>query len=153
FNTVGPRQTGRYGMVLPNFVRQALANEPITVYGTGKQSRCFAYVGDVVKALSQLIRMEKAYGEVFNLGSNELVSIEDLALRVRSMINSRSEMVHIPYEQAYEEGFEDMMSRIPSLEKAAKWIGYKPATPLSETIERVIAYERKRLAPVNSEIQ
>ncbi len=146
FNTVGPRQTGRYGMVLPTFVRQALANEPITVYGTGKQLRCFGYVGDVVEALYRLVRTEKAVGDVFNLGNDQPVTIEELAHRTRGIAGSRSEIVHIPYDQAYEEGFEDMMSRIPSLEKVAKLIGYRPKTGLDEIIEKVAEYERSRLA-------
>lgn len=148
FNTVGPRQTGRYGMVLPNFVRQALANEPLTVFGTGKQSRCFAYVGDVVEALRKLICSESAVGEIFNLGSSEEVTIEELARRVRCTAKSRSEIVYVPYDQAYEEGFEDMQRRVPSLEKAAKWIGYHPKTSLDEIIERVCEYEKARLASV-----
>lgn len=140
FNTVGPRQTGRYGMVLPNFVRQALADEPITVFGDGKQSRCFGYVGDVVDALAQLIRTETAVGEVFNLGSSEEVTIEALASRVRQVTGSRSTIVHIPYEKAYGEGFEDMPRRVPSLDKARKWIGYSPKTSLDEIIEKVASH-------------
>jgi UDP-glucose 4-epimerase len=140
FNTVGPRQTGRYGMVLPNFVRQALAGEPITVFGDGKQSRCFGYVGDVVEALGKLIRTESAVGEVFNLGSNEEVTIGELALRVRQLTSSSSEIVHIPYEQAYGDGFEDMPRRVPSLEKANRWIGYRPQTSLDQIIEKVASH-------------
>jgi UDP-glucose 4-epimerase len=146
FNTVGPRQTGRYGMVLPNFVRQALADQPITVYGTGQQSRCFAYVGDVVAALRKLINDERAVGEIFNIGSREEVTIEELAHRVRRLTNSRSEITHIPYDQAYEEGFEDMARRVPSLEKIQKWIGYEPTTSLDEIIGKVCEYETSRLA-------
>lgn len=146
FNTVGPRQTGRYGMVLPNFVRQALAGEPITVYGSGKQSRCFGYVGDVVEALSKLIRTPQAVGEVFNLGSNQEVTIEGLAQRVKELTGSKSEIRYIPYEQAYEEGFEDMQRRVPSLEKIARFIGYQPKTTLDQIIEKVVEYERAQLA-------
>jgi len=146
FNTVGPRQTGRYGMVLPNFVRQALAGEPITVYGTGQQSRCFGYVGDVVEALGKLIRTPQAVGEVFNLGSNQEVSIEALARRVKELTGSASEIRYIPYEQAYEEGFEDMLRRVPSLEKIARFIGYRPKTTLDQIIEKVVEYERGQLA-------
>jgi UDP-glucose 4-epimerase len=142
FNTVGPRQTGRYGMVLPNFVRQALNNQPITVFGSGKQTRCFGYVKDVVWALSKLIRTEKAVGEIFNIGNNEEVSIEDLAQRVRRMTGSRSEIVYIPYDQAYEEGFEDMPRRVPSLEKISRCIGYRPTTSLDQIIEKVVDFER-----------
>lgn len=145
FNTVGPRQTGRYGMVLPNFVRQALAGEPITVFGSGKQSRCFGYVGDVVEALSKLIRTRAAVGEVFNLGSNQEVSIEALAQRVKQLTASKSEIRYIPYDQAYEEGFEDMLRRVPSIEKIARAIGYSPKTSLDQIIEKVVRYERAQL--------
>ncbi len=151
FNTVGPRQTGQYGMVLPTFVRQALREEPITVYGTGKQSRCFAYVGDIVQAFRKLVCCEEAVGQIFNLGNNQLVTIEELAGLVRRMSGSNSEIVYVPYEEAYEEGFEDMQSRVPSLEKAKKLIGYSPGVALNEIIERVIAHERARLMqPVES---
>src|ERR1700688_3439646 len=132
FNTVGPRQTGQYGMVLPTFVRQALNDERITVYGTGKQTRCFGYVEDVVEALNMLMHTEKSIGEIFNVGNNEEVSIEELAERIRRMSESRSEIVHIPYSQAYEEGFEDMLRRVPSLEKIGRCIGYRPKTSLEE---------------------
>lgn len=150
FNTVGPRQTGRYGMVLPNFVRQALAGEPITVYGTGKQSRCFGYVGDVVAALSKLIRTPDAVGEVFNLGSNQEVTIEGLAQRVKELTGSKSEIRYIPYDQAYEEGFEDMQRRVPSLEKIARLIGYQPKTSLDQIIGKVVEYERAQFARLRS---
>jgi UDP-glucose 4-epimerase len=145
FNTVGPRQTGRYGMVLPNFVRQALNDEPITVFGIGTQSRCFGYVGDVVEALGKLIRTEAAIGQVFNIGSDEEVTIDDLARRVCRIAGGRSPIVHIPYDQAYEEGFEDMQRRVPSLEKIGRLIGYKPKTPLDQIIEKVVESERIRL--------
>ena len=146
FNTVGPRQTGQYGMVLPTFVRQALRERPITVYGTGKQSRCFAYVGDIVQALRKLVCCEEAVGQIFNLGNDQLVTIEELARLVRRISGSNSEIVYIPYEQAYEEGFEDMQSRVPTLEKAKKVIGYSPQVGLNEIVEGVIAHERSRLA-------
>lgn len=146
FNTVGPRQTGRYGMVLPTLVRQALAGEPLTVFGDGRQSRCFGYVGDVVEALGELVRSERAVGHVFNLGSDEEVTINQLAERVRRLTGSRSEIVHVPYEKAYEEGFEDMPRRVPSLEKIAGLIGYRPRTPLDEIIVRVADFERARAA-------
>jgi len=146
FNTVGPRQTGRYGMVLPNFVRQALAGEPITVYGSGQQSRCFGYVGDVVDALSKLIRTPSAVGQVFNVGSDKEITIEGLAKRVKELTGSKSEIQLIPYEQAYEEGFEDMLRRVPSLEKIGKYIGYKPKTSLDEIINKVVEFERSLLA-------
>jgi UDP-glucose 4-epimerase len=146
FNTAGPRQTGRYGMVLPNFVHQALAEKPITVFGSGKQSRCFCYVGDVVQALEKLVRAECAVGEVVNLGSDEEVSIEELAYRVRKITGSRSGVVYIPYEEAYEEGFEDMPRRVPSLDKIHKLIGYRPTTSLNEIIKTVVEYQRKPVA-------
>lgn len=142
FNTVGPRQTGRYGMVLPNFVAQALRNESITVFGSGKQSRCFGYVGDVVKGLVQLVHCDRAVGEIFNIGSKEEITIEDLAHRVCNQLGSRSEIIHIPYEQAYEEGFEDMMRRVPSLEKIERCIGYRPSISLSEIVEQVAEHIR-----------
>ena len=151
FNTVGPRQTGRYGMVIPNFVRQALSGEPITVFGTGKQTRCFGYVGDVVEALSKLIRNDKAVGEIFNIGNNEEVSIEELAHRIRKIAKSQSEITYIPYDQAYEEGFEDMPRRVPSLEKIGAFIGYRPKTSLDEIIAKVVEFERNRRARVAPE--
>ncbi len=146
FNTVGPRQTGRYGMVLPNFVRQALAGEPITVFGSGAQSRCFGYVGDVVEALEKLLRTEAAIGQVFNLGNDEEITIEELAHRVCRVTGSQSPIVHIPYNQAYEEGFEDMPRRVPSLAKIGKLIGYRPKTSLEQIIEEVAEHERIKLA-------
>lgn len=144
FNTVGPRQTGRYGMVLPNFVRQALAGQPLTVYGTGKQSRCFGYVGDVVGALAKLMRTPEAVGNVFNVGNDEEITIEDLAKRVITLTNSTSKIQYIPYDQAYEEGFEDMLRRVPSLEKVKKFIGYTPTTKLDAIIQSVVDFERSR---------
>lgn len=146
FNTVGPRQTGRYGMVLPNFVRQALGNEPLTIYGTGKQSRCFGYVGDVVEALAKLVRQEKAVGEVFNIGSDEEVTIEELARRVIQLTGSSSSLVYVPYEKAYEEGFEDMLRRVPSLNKIGALIGYRPKTSLDQIIEKVIEFQKAMAA-------
>jgi UDP-glucose 4-epimerase len=144
FNTVGPRQTGRYGMVLPNFVRQALASEPITVYGTGRQSRCFCDVRDCVQAVLRLIGNDRAVGEVVNIGSTEEVSIEDLAHLVKQRTKSNSPITHIPYDQAYEPGFEDMPRRVPALEKLEELTGFRPATPLIEIVDRVIAHCRKR---------
>jgi UDP-glucose 4-epimerase len=144
FNTVGPRQTGRYGMVLPNFVRQALAGEPITVYGTGRQSRCFCDVRDCVQAVVRLIGNDQAVGEVVNIGSTEEVSIEDLAHLVKQRTKSNSPITHIPYDQAYEPGFEDMPRRVPALEKLEELTGFRPATPLVEIVDRVIAHCRKR---------
>jgi nucleoside-diphosphate-sugar epimerase len=145
FNTVGPRQTGRYGMVLPNFVTQALKGEPIRVFGTGKQSRCFADVRDVVQALSRLIQCDRAVGEIFNIGNDEECTIEDLAWTVRNQLRSQSEITYVPYEQAYGPGFEDMMRRVPSLRKIEQAIGYRPSHGLAEIIEGVASYLRPRL--------
>jgi UDP-glucose 4-epimerase len=142
FNTVGPRQTGQYGMVVPTFVRQALAGEPITVFGDGTQSRSFTYVGDVVGALLKLMVEPKAIGEVFNIGNIEEVTIQQLAERVRDITGSASAIVTIPYEQAYEAGFEDMPRRVPELSKIHNLIGYEPAVGLDEIIKRVVASHR-----------
>jgi UDP-glucose 4-epimerase len=142
FNTVGPRQTGRYGMVLPTFVRQALANEPITVYGTGDQSRCFGHVADAVEAIVRLIRTPEAVGNVYNVGADEEVTINQLAELVRDMAGSRSEIVHVPYGEAYAEGFEDMARRVPDVRKLERTIGFRPRTPLRQIVADVIAYER-----------
>jgi UDP-glucose 4-epimerase len=144
FNTVGPRQTGRYGMVLPTFVNQALSGRPITVFGTGQQSRSFTYVSDVVWALIKLAECEEAVGEVFNLGNGGEVTIEELARKVREATGSSSEIVHIPYEQAYEEGFEDMPRRVPDISKVKRYIGYDPQVQLDEMIEKVVEYHRNR---------
>ncbi|MFW5748104.1 MAG: NAD-dependent epimerase/dehydratase family protein [Chloroflexota bacterium] len=143
FNTVGPRQTGKYGMVVPRFVRWALANEPIQVYGDGSQSRCFGNVKDVVDAISLLSEEDSAIGQVFNIGSSEEVTIKNLAERVRERANSRSEIVHIPYEKAYEPGFEDFQRRVPSTEKISQTIEWKPTTPLDVTIDQIIRYYRE----------
>jgi UDP-glucose 4-epimerase len=137
---VGPRQTGRYGMVLPSFISQALSSKPITVFGDGTQSRCFGYVGDVVEALCQLIHTDTAVGEVFNIGSDEEVTIGELALRVRELTGSSSEIVRIPYDKAYAEGFEDMPRRVPSLEKIKQFIGYLPKTSLEQIIRITALY-------------
>ena len=142
FNTVGPRQTGRYGMVIPTFVRQALAGEPITVYGDGQQTRSFTYVGDVVQALARLMEAPGAVGQVFNIGNVEEISILALAERIKAMTASRSEIVLIPYELAYEEGFEDMPRRVPSLKKLEALISYAPTVQLDGILERVIAFSR-----------
>ncbi|HEX2214147.1 MAG TPA: NAD-dependent epimerase/dehydratase family protein, partial [Mycobacterium sp.] len=142
FNTVGPRQTGRYGMVLPTFVRQALAGEPITVFGDGVQSRSFTYVGDVVGALIKLMREPRAVGQVFNVGNTEEVSIGELAGRIKAETASASPIVHIPYDQAYEAGFEDMPRRVPDLSKIRALIGYEPKVGLAEIIRSVIADQR-----------
>jgi UDP-glucose 4-epimerase len=142
FNTVGPRQTGRYGMVLPNFVSQALSTHPITVFGDGTQTRCFGYVGDVVGALTALITNEKAYGQAFNIGSQEEISILALARLVKERLGSRSEIVLIPYDEAYEAGFEDMPRRIPDIRKVRDLVGFEGRTPLLEIIDRVAEHYR-----------
>jgi len=140
FNTVGPRQTGQYGMVIPTFVKQALAGRAITVYGSGKQSRCFCYVGDVVAALVKLMDADDSVGEVFNIGSNQEISILDLAKRVKDLTRSESEIVFVPYDEAYEEGFEDMPRRIPDTSKVDKLIGFKPEKRLDEILQAVIEF-------------
>jgi UDP-glucose 4-epimerase len=145
FNTVGPRQTGRYGMVIPNFVRQALRGEDITVYGDGSQSRCFAHVSDVVGALIRLIECRKADGEVYNIGNNKEVTILELAERIKSLTGSDSRIVFVPYDQAYEEGFEDMFRRVPDLSKIHKLIDYQPSLDLDQILESVIEYQRSEL--------
>jgi UDP-glucose 4-epimerase len=142
FNTVGPRQTGRYGMVIPNFVRQALAGEPITVFGDGTQTRCFTYVGDVVGALTAIVAREAACGNVYNVGNTEEISILALAGRVKALTKSASPIVNIPYDQAYESGFEDMPRRVPDLTKIRDLIGYEPRVSLDETLRLVIEYHR-----------
>jgi len=147
FNTVGPRQTGRYGMVIPNFVRQALLDQPITVFGDGRQTRSFTYVGDVVNGLVALMGDARAVGEVFNIGNSEEISIGDLAVRVKALAGSRSEIVCIPYDQAYEAGFEDMPRRVPNLEKIRRLVGYTPTIGLDEILRRVIAHTRAAMEP------
>jgi UDP-glucose 4-epimerase len=142
FNTVGPRQTGRYGMVLPTFARQALAGEPITVYGTGEQSRCFGHVRDAVEAVVRLIETTGAAGEVFNIGSDEEVTIRELAERVRAQAGSSSEIVSVPYTEAYPQGFEDMARRVPDVSKLERMIGFRPRTPLAKIIDDVVEYQR-----------
>lgn len=144
FNTVGPRQTGQYGMVIPTFVKQALANRPITVYGDGTQSRCFCYVGDVVSALMKLMDNEKSVGQVFNIGSNQEISIIDLANKVKELTSSESEIVLVPYDEAYEEGFEDMPRRVPDVSKANQHIGFAPSVDLEGILASVIAFHSGR---------
>lgn len=143
FNTVGPRQSGAYGMVIPRFVRQALANETLTIYGSGKQSRCFLHVKDVVAAMVKLAQKDEAVGEVFNLGSQEEITIEDLAKKIIEISASRSQLTYIPYDTAYEEGFEDMPRRVPSIAKINKLIDFKPTMNLERIIKDVISYNRK----------
>ena len=144
FNTVGPRQTGRYGMVLPNFVRQALAGDPITVFGTGKQSRCFCDVRDCVESLIRLVASDHSIGEVVNIGTDEEVTIERLAHLVKERTGSDSPITFVPYDQAYEPGFEDMPRRVPSLDKLERITGFRPAIPLVEIVDQVIVHCQRR---------
>ncbi len=144
FNTVGPRQTGRYGMVIPNFVRQSLAGQEITVFGDGTQSRCFTHVHDAVGALIGLAEHPSAVGEVYNVGSANEISILGLAERIKKITESDSEIRLVPYEEAYEEGFEDMMRRVPDISKIGELIGYKPSHTLDEILSSVIEHERLR---------
>src|SRR5215510_7349084 len=148
FYTVGPRQTGQYGMVSPTFVKQALGGKPITVFGDGKQSRCFGYVGDVVGALVKLMDHPDAVGQVFNIGSNSEISILELAKRVKELTQSNSEIVFVPYDQAYEEGFEDMPRRVPDISKVSEFVGFKPEMSLDGILESVVDYQigRRRAA-------
>ena len=150
FNTVGPRQTGQYGMVIPTFVKQALSGRPITVFGDGKQSRCFGYVGDVVGALMKLMDDESAVGEVFNIGSNQEISIIDLARKVKELTNSESEIVLVPYDEAYEEGFEDMPRRIPDISKVNAQVGFQPEMSLEGILKSVIDFHSGQQAPVKT---
>jgi UDP-glucose 4-epimerase len=145
FNTVGPRQTGRYGMVLPNFAAQAVQGEPITVYGSGEQSRCFAHVCDVVEALIRLIDAEAAINQVFNNGSDREVTMNKLAEMVRAAAASNSAIVHLPYEEAYAAGFEDMQRRMPDVRKLESTIGFRPRTSLEQIIADVVAEQRANL--------
>ncbi|MFD2474500.1 NAD-dependent epimerase/dehydratase family protein [Amycolatopsis silviterrae] len=142
FNTVGPRQTGRYGMVIPRFVSQALAGEPITVFGDGQQTRCFCHVHDVVPALAELLADESAYGKVFNLGSNEQTTISQLAERVIGATDSASTITKVPYEEAYGDGYEDMQRRIPDCTRAYNQIGFVPTRSLDDIIAAVVADRR-----------
>jgi UDP-glucose 4-epimerase len=151
FNTVGPRQTGQYGMVIPRFVRQALANEPITIYGDGEQSRCFADVADIIGAVYKLSSHPSAVGQVFNVGSTEEVSIRELAERVVKATGSQSKVIYVPYEEAYAPGFEDMRRRVPDLTKVHQLIGYEPHFVLEETLKRVIDFERQQILKQSKE--
>jgi UDP-glucose 4-epimerase len=145
FNTVGPRQTGQYGMVLPRFVQSALRGEPIRVYGDGLQTRCFCNVTDVVEAIYTLSDVPQAVGQVFNIGSTEEVAISELAERVRTRAKSQSDIQYIPYEQAYETGFEDFRRRVPSLDKIKAAVEWEPSTSLDTTIDQIIDYYREEL--------
>ena len=151
FNTIGPRQSGQYGMVVPRFVRAALRNEPIHVYGTGQQTRCFTNVADVVHALKLLLGNEQAVGEIFNIGGTEQISIEALAQKIKAMTNSSSEIVHVPYDQAYAEGFEDMLRRMPDVSKLQRFVGFVPNTPLETMLQGVIDWIRLEEQYVSSD--
>jgi UDP-glucose 4-epimerase len=146
FNCVGPRQSGRYGMVLPNFARQALANAPLTVHGDGSQTRSFTWVGDVVWALEALMTERRAVGEIFNVGNDHEVSISELALRVKEAARSDSDIEFVSYKQAYDENFEDMTRRVPDISKLRNMVGYQPRVLLPEIIERTVEYWRRELA-------
>lgn len=140
FNTVGPRQTGQYGMVLPKFIKAALLDQPIVVYGSGEQSRCFADVSDVTEAFIKLMNSLECEGEIFNVGTQESISIKDLAQKVKTMCKSKSRIEYMKYEDAFEEGFEDMMNRMPDLTKIKQAIGYEPQYSLDDIINRMISY-------------
>src|SRR5256886_962382 len=146
FNTVGPRQTGRYGMVLPNFVKSALDNSTISIYGTGKQSRCFCDVRDTIEGLIRLMDTERSIGEVVNVGNTEEITIEALAEKVKERTSSASPIEYVPYDQAYEPGFEDMMRRVPSVEKLQALTGFRPQTKLADIIDRVTSHLREKQA-------
>jgi len=150
FNTIGPRQTGRYGMVVPRFVQMALRNEPVLIYGTGKQTRCFCYVDDLVKAVISLMDCERAAGKVYNIGSSEEIAIEDLADKIIEMTGSKSKKQFVPYEVAYGRPIEDMMRRLPSLERIKKTIGWEPKASLTETLKVIIDYEKLKTKDVES---
>jgi UDP-glucose 4-epimerase len=143
FNTVGPRQTGRYGMVVPRFVAHALLGRKIPVYGDGKQSRCFTHVDDTVEFIVRLSRLPEAEGQIFNVGHNREITIMELAEKVRDMTGSNSEIELVPYDKAYAEGFEDMLRRIPDISKVCRITGYKPNHDLDDILENVIAYVRQ----------
>ncbi len=145
FNTVGPHQTGRYGMVLPTFVRQALRGEPLTIYGTGEQQRCFGYVGDVVEAVVRLAQTPEAVGQIVNVGNDQEVTINQLAALVKEITLSSSPIRHVPYDQAYGPGFEDMSRRVPSVEKLESLVRYRPTTSLETIVRRVVDYEWVRM--------
>ena len=145
FNTVGPRQTGMYGMVIPSLMKQALLGKDLTVYGTGDQSRCFNNVSVVIRAIRDLVNCPQALGQVFNIGTDEQVSINELAERILRLTGSSSKIVHIPYSQAYQEGFEDMMVRVPALEKIKSVITYSPNKKLDDTLKEVMIFVKSRI--------
>jgi UDP-glucose 4-epimerase len=144
FNTVGPRQSARYGMVVPALVKEALSGEPLTVYGSGEQKRCFAYVADVVEAVMRIAKSPQTVGEVINIGNDEELSINDLAELIKAITNSRSEIIRIPYEEVYGLGFEDVLRRVPSLEKLERMIGYRPSTPIEAIVRSVVGDMSRR---------
>jgi UDP-glucose 4-epimerase len=146
FNTIGPRQTGQYGMVVPRFVQKALNNEPIMIYGTGKQTRCFCYVGDLIEAIIKLMNCKQADGKVYNIGSKEEIAIEDLADKIIEMTNSKSKKQFVPYEVAYGRPIEDMMRRVPSVELIKNTVGWEPRTSLTETLQTIIDSEKNKFA-------
>jgi UDP-glucose 4-epimerase len=148
FNTIGPRQTGQYGMVVPTFVRQALEGRPISVFGTGKQSRCFCYVGDTVAGVLKLLDTPAAIGQVFNIGSSQEISIEDLANLIKTKLNSSSRISYTPYDQAYEEGFEDMPRRVPSTAKIERMVGWRSSVSLDTTIDLIAEYFQQKQKPL-----
>lgn len=150
FNTVGPRQTGFYGMVIPRFVQQALRGEPLTLYGNGKQSRCFLHVQDAVRGMMALMQRPDALGEAFNLGSQEEVTIEELARQVITLTGSRSPLQYIPYDKAYEAGFEDMFRRVPDISKAKEAVGFSPTVNLRQILQSVIDHHRTEVAALPS---
>jgi UDP-glucose 4-epimerase len=145
FNTCGPRQTGRYGMVVPRFIRRAITGQPIQIYGTGEQTRCFSYVGDVVRGVLLLSDCEKAVGEVFNIGTDEEVSIAALAERIKTLTGSKSPIVRMPYEEVYGSSFEDMARRVPDLTKIKSYVGYQPRVTLDELLAMTIEAGRGEL--------
>ncbi len=150
FNTIGPRQTGQYGMVVPRFIQQALMREPITVYGDGTQQRSFTWVGDVVNAMIALIGDAKAFGEVFNIGHTKEISIYDLAALVKECTKTNSDIILVPYDQAYELGFEDMQRRLPDISKIQSLVGYQPSMDLSEMIQRIIVHYQGKLGQLQA---
>jgi UDP-glucose 4-epimerase len=145
FNTVGPRQSGQYGMVVPRFVRKALAGEPIEVYGSGSQQRCFGHVSDVVQGIEKLAFEKKATGNVFNIGSTQEISILELAEKVKKMTGSRSAIIHIPYEKAYSPGFEDMDRRVPDITKINLLTGWKATRDINDILSDVISFEKGQI--------
>jgi UDP-glucose 4-epimerase len=144
FNTVGPRQVGDYGMVIPRFVQQALSGGPITVYGSGKQTRCFTYVDDVVGALIKLSRKRQAVGGIFNIGSDEEISINELAIKVRDKVGGQVRIAHIAYEKVYGKGFDDMDRRVPDISKVSRLIGYRPTLTIDQILDKIVEDARRQ---------